>query len=244
MTRTVGACNSLSTTRRTVWAISSRACPLRSSALSRPASRASSASTTLAALARSATTVGRDPGGVHGRLVARRILGLEDGADGGDVVVRLIALACSRSWSMPMSTTPGRSATPGSTSRGMARSMITSGPPGAAPAASALRRPVERDDLPGRAGAGDDHVGRGERGGQVVQAGDRGAAVPTLAATRSACSLVRLATVMLAAPLRAAVAAASALIEPAPTTSTLRPGQRIGAGRRGPTGRRRARPRR
>src|SRR5262249_37020506 len=58
LTRTVGACNSLSTTRRTVWAISSRACPLSSSPLSRPASRASSASTTLAALARRATTVG------------------------------------------------------------------------------------------------------------------------------------------------------------------------------------------
>ena len=48
-------------------------------------------------------------------------------------------------------------------------------------------------------------------------------AVPTLAATRSACSLVRLATAMLAAPLRAAVAAARALIEPAPTMSTRRP---------------------
>src|SRR6266581_5472302 len=58
LTRTVGACNSLSTTRRTVWAISSRAWPLSPSALSRPASLASSASTTLAALARRATTVG------------------------------------------------------------------------------------------------------------------------------------------------------------------------------------------
>ena len=45
----------------------------------------------------------------------------------------------------------------------------------------------------------------------------------TSAAGRSARLRVRLATTMLAAPLRAAVAAASALIEPAPTTSTSRP---------------------
>src|SRR5919108_637029 len=39
----------------------------------------------------------------------------------------LTALVCSLSWSMPMSTTPGSPATAGSTSPGMARSMITSG---------------------------------------------------------------------------------------------------------------------
>src|ERR1700733_14302883 len=57
-TRTVGACKSLSTTRRTVWAISSRARPLTPSSDSRPANLLSSASTTVAAFARRATTVG------------------------------------------------------------------------------------------------------------------------------------------------------------------------------------------
>ena len=45
----------------------------------------------------------------------------------------------------------------------------------------------------------------------------------TVAAIRSACAWLRLATTMLAAPIRAAVATASELIDPAPTTSTLRP---------------------
>ncbi len=44
----------------------------------------------------------------------------------------------------------------------------------------------------------------------------------TVAAIRSACSGLRFATTMLAAPIRAAVPAASELIDPAPTTSTLR----------------------
>ena len=60
------------------------------------------------------------------------------------------------------------------------------------------------------------------------------AAVLTLAASRSAWSRVRLATVMLAAPVRAAVAAASPLIEPAPTMSTSRPASVSVPGRSGP----------
>ena len=58
--------------------------------------------------------------------------------------------------------------------------------------------------------------------------------VLTLAASRSACSRVRLATTMLAAPLLAAVAAASALIEPAPTMSTSRPASASGPEPTGP----------
>ena len=46
---------------------------------------------------------------------------------------------------------------------------------------------------------------------------------PTAAASRPARSAVRLATTMCAAPIRAAVVAASELIEPAPTTRTRSP---------------------
>ena len=55
LTRTVGACSSLSTTRRTVWA-TPRGCGSRSPAGA--VEPGSSASTTSAAIARSATTVG------------------------------------------------------------------------------------------------------------------------------------------------------------------------------------------
>ena len=59
----------------------------------------------------------------------------------------------------------------------------------------------------------------------------------TVAASRPARPLVRLATTMRAAPIRAAVATASELIEPAPTTSTVRPAsaaRRPGRGAAGP----------
>ena len=56
LTRTVGACRSLSTTRRTVWVISARCLSSRSGR--RPSSRAISPATTSAAMVRRATTVG------------------------------------------------------------------------------------------------------------------------------------------------------------------------------------------
>ena len=124
---------------------------------------------------------------------------------------------------MPISTAPGRAATAGSTSRGMARSRNTSGPRAPrlavrrASAAAASSRvmtwptaPVHETTISAAARA-------------PARSASATARPPTRSARRSACRQVRFTTAMLAAPPRLAVVAASAAIEPAPTISTSRP---------------------
>ena len=82
-TRTVGACSTLSTTRRTVAAISLRAASSRSGR--RRSRRCNSADTICAALSRNATTVGRDAGR-PARGDVRGQLDVDDAACFADVV--------------------------------------------------------------------------------------------------------------------------------------------------------------
>ena len=124
---------------------------------------------------------------------------------------------CLASASRPISATPGRAATAGSTSRGIARSRNTRASRRLAGTMSAVitwsAAPVQQITMSAPVMAA----------GRPSSPVTRVAARPDLAASLSACRRVRLATTRLLAPSRQAVVAARALIEPAPTTSTSRP---------------------
>ena len=193
------------------------------------ASRASSASTTLAALARSATTVGATRAACTADARA---------ANSSATIARTASTSASRvarpassggsaapaggspSVSRPTRCVPGRPATAGSTSRGRARSSRTSGRPGWPRRRSA---PVTRSALITTPAAPVQEITRSASATGPARSARSAVLPPTAAASRPARSAVRLATTMCAAPIRAAVVAASELIEPAPTTSTRSP---------------------
>ena len=139
---------------------------------------------------------------------------------------------------MPISTTPGRPATAGSTSRGIARSRTTSGPGRPARARAVIAADTMSPVMTCPAAPvqeTNDVRGAPWRSGRSASPASRWRSRPRRGARRD--SRVRLATTMLAAPLLAAVAAASALIEPAPTMSTSRPASASGPGRAAEAGR-------
>ena len=239
LTRTVGACSSLSTTRRTVWAIS-RALPARPSAQP-PGQPGQLGVDHLGRLGPQRDHGRGDPGGAlaDGRRRPRSATIARTAATSS--ALRRARRASAPSGSMPTSATPGRPAHGG--------------------VDVPRHRQVQEDQRPARppAASAADHVGRDDHArprrcrrspGRPSASGGRPArstaARPARRRRRPAVrrrSRVRLATAMPAAPPRAAVAAASALIEPAPTTSTSRPARSApGAATRG--ARRRARPRR
>ncbi len=128
------------------------------------------------------------------------------------MLVRASRCSPPLSWSIPSTATPGSAPAAGSTSRGIARSSRTSGPPAARWATAAA--PVQE-------------MTRSASAMASVRPARSATCPPTLAASRSARSRVRLATTTRAAPSRAAVATARPLIAPAPTTRTRRPAKLV-----------------
>ena len=224
-TRTVGACSSLSVIRRIDRSISWPTCGSRP-----PEPPGQPGQLGVHDLGR--LRAQRHHGGGHGRGAARRQVGREllgqDGPHGGDVGVPgqgLAVAAPAASVSRSTTVTPGRSAAPASTSRGRARSSRTSPAPGRSRRAGASRTMSAVITVPGapvqemtrsaaaiRAGRSVRSAGVPGHGGRPAAGRGRGCGWRPRWRPR---------------PARAAPATASALIEPAPTTSTERPGQHL-----------------
>src|ERR687898_654036 len=226
-TRTVGEWSNLSTTRRTVDVTSDRVRSSRSG--SRPLIRTSSDATPSSAIVRNATTVGATRACCRAAAKPANSSARIERTAATSSAAAVAATALSATDARSAATTPGSSWTAASTSRGRAKSRMRNGRPfRPATAASTISYGKTTPEAP---------VQDTTRSAVTRAAGSSlmGTAwPPTAFASRAACSSVRLATTI-SAPARCSFAVASAAIDPAPTTSAVRPVTPSGATAARPT---------